>query len=340
MRARGLPASRAVNTTLRIVLLAAALLFGATAPASAELGEYSGCPTAGDAMFVEVSNAPCEDARAVATALTAVPAPAVEAAVRASGWTPLYVLAMDFQPAYDIIATRGTAAVRIRRPGDAPDIDGWMAGRELLFSRLALAGGATPPTDSTLCTSAFLIRLGSREGGLSAAHCAGVKGGATRRRNAALRRPPQPGIVLGGVRRNLARRARPIDALVLPVPSGPGRPAADVIRRLHSQPPWFVRGRARPLLGRRVCFSGITSGPDNCGRIVHRYPGTRGLSCTTITAREGDSGSPVYTEPSADGTVRAVGIANIVFGILQSMCFVPIERALGALHATLVTSAP
>jgi hypothetical protein len=333
--------ARAVIAKLRILLLAvSALLLGAAAPASAEFGEYSDCVTAGDAMFVEVSNAPCEDAQAVATALMAVPAAGVEAVLRASGWSPLYVLAMDFQPAYDIIATRGLAAVRIRRRGDAPDIDGWMAGRELIFSRLTLVGGATPPRDSTLCTSAFLIQLGTRQGGLSAAHCAGVRTGSTRRRNAALRRPPQPGIVLGSVRRNLARRARPIDALVLPVPSGPGRPAADVIRRLHSQPPWFVRGRARPLLGRRVCFSGITSGPDNCGKIVHQYPGARGLSCTTIVAREGDSGAPVYTEPSADGTVRAVGIANIVFGILQSMCFVPIERTLDALHATLVTSAP
>ena len=330
-----------MNPTFRIVLLAvAALLFGSAALASADFGEYSDCPTAGDAMFVAVSNAPCDDARAVATALTGVPAAGVETALRASGWIPLYVLAMDFQPAYDIVATRDTAAVRIRRPGDAPDIDGWMAGRELLFSRMALVGGATPPRDSTLCTSAFLIRLGTREGGLSAAHCAGVRTGATRRRNAALRRPPQPGIVLGGVRRNLARRARPIDALVLPVPSGPGRPAADVIKRLHSQPPWFVRGSARPLLGRRVCFSGIASGPDNCGKIVHRFPGARGLSCTTITAREGDSGSPVYTEPRADGTVRAVGIANVVFGILQSMCFVPLEPTLDALHATLVKSAP
>jgi hypothetical protein len=329
-----------VKSKWRILLLAAALLCAAAAPANAEFGEYSQCPTAGDALFVEVSNATCGDAQAVAIALTAVPAAGVEAALRASGWTPLYVTPIDVQPAYDVVATRGTATVKLRRSGDAPDIDGWAAGRELLFSRLPLVGGAKPPDDSVLCTSSFLIRLGSSQGGLSAAHCGGVRRGATRRRNAALRRPPLPGIVLGGVRRNLARRARAIDALVLPVPSGPGRPAADVVQRLYSQPPWFVRGRARPLLGRRVCFSGITSGPDNCGKIIHGFPGTRGLACTTITAREGDSGSPVYTLPSADGTVRAVGIANIVYGILQSMCFVPVDRALAALHATLVTSAP
>ncbi len=148
------------------------------------------------------------------------------------------------------------------------------------------------------------------------------------------------GIVLGRVRRNLARRARPLDAMVLPVPSGANRPAAPVIDRFIWRPPWFVRGTASPRIGRRVCYSGITSGPDNCGEIVRSFPGTGGLPCTTITARSGDSGSPVYTEPSADGIVKAVGVANIVFGLLQSMCFVPIEPVLDALDASVVNAAP
>jgi hypothetical protein len=38
--------------------------------------------------------------------------------------------------------------------------------------------------------------------------------------------------------------------------------------------------------------------------------------------------------------VRAVGIANIVFGFLQSMCFVPLQPTLDALDATLVTAPP
>ena len=140
------------------------------------------------------------------------------------------------------------------------------------------------------------------------------------------------------MRRNLARRAKAIDAVVLPVPSGAGRPPAAVVERFVWRPPWFVRGAAKPLLGRRVCYAGITSGPDNCGTIVRAFPGVRRLSCTDITARQGDSGAPVYTQPAADGTVRAVGIANIVFGLVQLMCFVPIEPVLDALDARLVTS--
>jgi hypothetical protein len=326
-----------VKLAFRTSFLAFAVLLAGAANANAQLGEYDPCPAAGDARFVEVSRASCQDADAVALAITAAPAN-VEAAIVATGWTPLHVVQTTFEDSHDIVATRGLAALRIRRRGPAADLDGWMAGRELLFSRVTLIGGATPPKDSTLCTSAFLIRLGSRLGGLSAAHCAGTtKSKTTKRRNSALRRPPQPGIILGGVRRNLARRANPIDALVLPVPSGVGRPAANVIDRFIWRPPWFVRGIAKPRIGRRVCFSGITSGPDNCGEIVHRFPGTGRLSCTTITARSGDSGAPVYTEPAADGTVHAVGVANIVFGLLQSMCFVPIEQVLDALNATLVS---
>jgi hypothetical protein len=328
-----------VNAAIRTVLPALVALLVAAPAADAELGEYDACPTAGDAMFIEVSRASCADAQAVATALTAVPLAGTEAAILAAGWTPLHAATNELGDYYDIVATRGLQALRIRRRGPPADLDGWMAGRELLFSHSALVPGATPPKDSTLCTSAFLIRIGARLAGLTAAHCAGLtKQRTTKRQNVALRRAPQPGIVLGTVRRNLARHAPARDALVLPVPQGAGRPPAAVVERFVWRPPWFVRGTARPLPGRTVCFAGVTSGPDNCGEIVRPYPGTHGLSCTNITARSGDSGSPVYTEPAADGTVRAVGIANIVFGLLQSMCFVPLEPVLDALDATLVTA--
>jgi hypothetical protein len=313
------------------------LVVAATAHAQSA-GKYTSCERAGDATIVDVSSASCDEARAIATALTAVPSANVEAALVALGWTPLRAVATGFQNAYDVIATRGLATVLIRRPGDAPDLDGWMAGRELVFSRAQLVPGAPAPDGSAVCTSGFLIRLGTRAGGLTAGHCADItKKGATRRRNAALRRPPQPGILLGGVRRNLIRRARPIDAVVVPVPSGIGRPSAAVIERGLFSPPWFVRGSARPLLGRRVCYTGRTSGPDQCGKIVRSYPGTR-LPCTTIAAREGDSGGPVYTPPAPDGSVRAVGITTLVFGLFQSMCFTPLEPMLDALNATLVSA--
>jgi hypothetical protein len=328
-----------VNCAVRTILLAAASFVAAAAPAHAQAGRYTSCPKTGDALILDVSGATCPEAQAVATALNGVPAGNVEPALRALGWTTLRAAATGFQSSYDLLATRGLATLLIRRPGDVPDLDGWMAGRELVFSSGQLVPGAPAPKGSAVCTSAFLIRMGTHPGGLSAGHCADVtKRGTTRRRNAALRRPPQPGLVLGGVRRNLLRRARALDALVLPVPSGAGRPSAAVIDRGLFRPPLFVRGSARPLRGRRVCFTGRTSGVDQCGKIVRSYPGTR-LPCTTITAREGDSGGPVYTEPAADGTVRAVGITTLVFGLFQSMCFTPLEPVLDALNAELVTSA-
>jgi hypothetical protein len=328
-----------VNVTVRSILLALATVLVTAGSASAQIGTYTSCEGAGTATIVEISGATCDVARAVATATAAATPATIEQALQAAGWMPLQVEPAPGSDTYDVSAIRGLAAMRLRLPGAVPDLGGWTADRELLFSRRTLVGGAKPPSDSTVCTSAFLVKLGAHVGGLTAAHCSGLtKTGKTARRNTALRRPPQPGIVLGTVQRNLARRARPIDVMVLPVPSGPGRPSADVIDRFVYQPPWFVRGTARPLLGRRVCFSGRTSGPDNCGRIVHRFLGVGRLVCTDITAREGDSGSPVYTEPGAAGTVRAVGIANIVFGIFQSMCFEPIAPVLDALDAKLVSA--
>jgi hypothetical protein len=326
--------------SLRTIILSVAVVLAGAASAHAQAGEYTHCAKAGDAILLDVSVATCDEARAVATALVPVPPAGVEVALVAAGWTPLRAAATGFQHSYDLIATRGLASVLIRRPGDAPDLDGWMAGRELVFAREQLVPGAPAPKGAAVCTSAFLIRLGTHAGGLSAGHCADVtKKGASRRRNAALRRPPQPGIVLGSVQRNLYRRSRKLDALVLPVPSGAGRPSAAVVERGLFSPPWFVRGTARPLRGRRVCFTGRTSGADQCGTIVRSFPGTR-LPCTTITAREGDSGGPVYTEPAPDGTVRAVGVTTLVFGPLQSMCFTPIGPVLDALNAELVTAAP
>ncbi len=342
-----------MNLAIRSILFALATLLVVTGTASAQVGTYITCETTAGTGLVQVNGANCDDARAAATAATAATPATIEPALFAVGWTALRIYAPAGSTAYDVTAIRlcpasrqasgcGLATLRLRLPGAAPDIGGWTADRELLFSRRTLVGGATPPDDSTVCTSAFIVRLGNHLGGLTAAHCAGLTtAGKTARRNAAVRRPPQPGIVLGTVQRNLATRSKPIDVMVLPIPSGPKRPAADVIERRFDQPPWFVRGTARPLLGRRVCFSGQTSGPDQCGRIIRRFAGVsglRGLSCTNVTAREGDSGSPVYTEPGAAGTVRAVGVANIVVGLFQSMCFVPIAPVLDALDTTLVNA--
>jgi hypothetical protein len=143
-------------------------------------------------------------------------------------------------------------------------------------------------------------------------------------------------------------RSAPLDALLLPIPQGEGRSASPVVDRGVSRPPWAIDGSARPLAGRRVCFSGRTSGIDRCGsvrgsssRAFERLLARRNrlvVRCTTISARGGDSGGPVYTAPSADGTVRAVGIVTLVTGRRNQMCFTPIGPVLDRLGARLVVA--
>ena len=330
----------AMKGALKASLLTVAVALTAAAPASAQAGKYTPCEKTGDARIVDVSGATCDEARAVATALTGVPPEGVEAALRTAGWTPLRASATGYDDSYDLFAVRGRAALFIRRRGPAPDLDGWGAARELVFSRDQLVRGTRPPLGAAVCTSGFLIRLGDSLGGLSAGHCAGLtKKRKTLRRNSALRDTRDLSLVLGGVQRNLRRKRGGIDALVLPAPSGPGRTSSPVVDRGILGPPQFVVRSARARLNRQVCFSGRTTGIDQCGRIIRSFPGTGGLPCTTISAAPGDSGSPVYTAPTTDGTVRAVGIAVLVFGPLQSMCFEPIGPLLRALDARLVTAA-
>jgi hypothetical protein len=327
-----------------------ALALCATPARAQEAGSYTTCEPVAQASVVQVSGASCDEAHRLAAALVAAPAEAAPDVLKAAGWSPLRAQATDDGTEHDLVAIRGVGAVRVRRPGSGPDLDGWSAGRELLFARGELVGGRPVPRGAALCTSAFLVRLPRGNlGGLSAAHCGGTrKDGTVHRRNVALRRPPQPGIVLGRVRRNI-ERTKPLDALVLPIPSGPNRPISAVIDRGVTRPPWRVAGTAEATSGRRVCFSGRTSGADQCGEIVGN--GSRraerllsifaGLlvRCTTISAREGDSGGPVYTAPAGDGTVRAVGITTLVVGSRSRMCFTPIGPVLGTLNASIVTSA-
>ncbi len=335
---------RPAVTTLSALAAALAAALVAAAPASARVRPYTPCEKTGGAILVEVSGTTCDDARAVADALAGVPAERVETVLIAQGWTPLRASATGFDDSYELFALRGRAALWIRERGPAPDLDGWMAGRELLFSRDPLVGGAPPPSGTAVCTSSFLVRLRGHLAGLTSGHCAGLtRSRRTLRRHAALRTSTPVGLVLGGVRRNLWRkratsRSRRIDVLALPAPSGPRRTSAPVIDRGILGAPLFVVGTAQARLGREVCFAGRTSGTDLCGEIIQSYPGTGGLPCTTITADLGDSGSPVYTPPAADGTVRAVGIATLVFGPFQSMCFTPIGPVLDGLDAKLVTA--
>lgn len=319
------------------------------APAVASADAYKRCPVVPGATFVGAARTTCASVAQAATAAAATEPADAPAALRAAGWTPYRAL-QSGEGAFDLIALRGKAALRVRRPGDAPDLDGFAAGRELVFARPAIVGGAPIPNGAALCTSAFLVRLGGGElGGLSAAHCAGLRSdGTAQRHNAALRRAPEPGIVLGRVRR-MVQRGTTLDALLLPVPQGTTRPATAVVDRGIARPPWIVAGVARPTAGRRVCFTGRTSGPDRCGtlrgtsatrveRYLQRYARIT-VRCTTVPAAEGDSGGAVYTAPRADGTVYALGLTDLIIGNRASMCFTPIQPVLDRLGATVVTGA-
>jgi hypothetical protein len=329
--------------------LAVLAVAGAAAPAPAaavSAGEYELCDAALGTRVVQVARATCAEAAPAAIALGLASAGNEQAALTATGWTAVRA-ATAISGTNDVIALRGRAVLRVRRDGATPDLDGWAAGRELVFSRGRLQGGKPVPRDASLCTSAFLIRLRGRPAGLSAGHCAGLtRSNTAQRRNVALRRVPQPGIVLGRVLRLLNRTA-PLDALAVSVPSGTGRTRAAIVDREITRPPWIVAGVAKPTRGRAVCFTGRTSGVDRCGQIAGS--GARGIErlltlqtgvvvrCTTIDGIPGDSGGPVYTAARQDGTVRAIGIVSLGVGRSGRVCFTPIAPVLDRLGATLVT---
>lgn len=334
-----------------IVVAALALVVASAQAQSAPASYvYTPCAAVGEATVVEVVGATCPEAQAVAAQVVAQPAAGEASALVAAGWTPVRAAATDDGREHDVLATRGRSALRIHRPVAAPDLDGWEAGRQLIFARKPLVGGKPPPNDAVSCTSSWLVRLRNGSlGGLSAAHCGGLRKDHTvSRHNVALRRPPQAGLILGRVRRILTR-SRPLDALVVPVPTGGGRTPVPLVDRGVALPPWWVAGLGQATSGRQVCFSGQTSGIDQCGVIVSRraragealISGVAGVlvRCTTMRARPGDSGGPVYTAPAADGRVYAVGIVTLILVDNGQMCFTPLAPVLDGLAAQLVTSA-
>jgi hypothetical protein len=335
-----------------IPILGAALALAAAPAAQAQdtvsSYVYVPCAAVGDASVVEVIGASCGEAEALAAAIAAAPVAGERAVLLAGGWTPLRARSSDDRGSHDLVALRGAAALRIHRAGAAPDLDGWEAGRELILARKRLVGGKPVPKGAVLCTSSWLVRLpNGRLGGLTAAHCGGLRrDGTVQRHYAGLRRPPQPGIILGRVKRILTR-SRPLDALLLPVPSGAARSRQPVVNRGVTRPPWRVAGVGQPTAGRDVCFTGRTSGVDQCGAIqgagvrraellVSVFAGVV-VRCTTMRAQPGDSGGPVYTAPRADGTVYAIGITTLIVGDSAAMCFTPIAPVLRGLGARLVT---
>lgn len=335
-----------------LVVLAAVLLGGAGVPAAASAGatSYSRCDAVPGAGYVGVARVGCAAVQEVATAAAAARPDDEEGVLAGFGWTAMRAAPIDGRRArtHELIAVRGRAALRLRRDGVAPSLDGWAAGRELVFARGTIVGGRPVPKGAAFCTSAFLVRRpGGALAGLSAAHCGGLRSdGQLQRANVALRRPPQAGIVLGRVLRVLTRK-QPLDALVVPVTRRAHRTATAVVNRGVRRPPLPVVGPARPTAGRRVCFAGRTSGSDQCGRIrgvssrgVERLFLLQGLivRCTTIRARQGDSGGPVYTAPDKNGAVRAVGIVTLIAGPRAQMCFTPLDLVLDRAQLRIVTA--
>jgi hypothetical protein len=326
-------------------LLAAVIGVAAPSAAGADPGEYASCPAPAGVEFALVARVGCAGVASVIAAVAAQPAADTGAALDAAGWSPVRAQ-QTTAGAFDVVAVRRRAVLRLRRQGPAPDLDGWAAGRELLFAPTRLVGGRPIPHGSALCTSAFLMQWHGTLSGLTAGHCGGLRrDGSVVRPYAALRRRPQPGIPLGRVRAVVTRHA-PFDALALSVPTGPTRSALPLVDRGISKPPWIVGGFARPLSGRRVCFTGRTSGADRCGRIVGRAALSTQLGallqlgvlviCTDIAAKEGDSGGPVYTPGRRDGTVNAVGLVTLIAGASRRMCLTPLTPVLNRLSAALV----
>ncbi len=327
-------------------LVAATSVLASAPPALAGSSTYTRCADVPGTVLVDAARIDCPEVERVAARVAATPPDGVPTLLQAEGWKATRVARVSGSQ-YDTVAVRGADAMRIRLNGRAPSLDGWAAGRELIFSRRTIVGGRPIPRDAAFCTSAFLVRLRSGSlGGLSAAHCGGLRSDRTvQRRNSALRRPPQPGIVLGRVQRILSRSA-PLDALLLPIPQGDHRSFAGIVDRGVSRPPWAVAGTGKLLSGRKICFSGRTSGVDNCGQL--RGSSARSLErslsrefkvnvrCSTITARPGDSGGPVYTRPGESGKVSAIGIVTLVYGPLQRMCFTPVAPVLSKLRASVV----
>ncbi|MDQ3631367.1 MAG: hypothetical protein M3417_08915, partial [Actinomycetota bacterium] len=167
----------ALRRPFRATGLAVLLAAGVAPTASAD--EYTRCPAVPGASLVDAARVSCADVAGVAAAVSAAPPAEAVNVMTAQGWTPYRALPTD-EGEFDLVALRGTAALRLRRAGEAPDLDGFAAGRELIFARPAIVGGAPIPDGASVCTSAFLVRLqrGSL-GGLSAAHCAGSRSDGT-----------------------------------------------------------------------------------------------------------------------------------------------------------------
>ena len=179
------------------------------------------------------------------------------------------------------------------------------------------------------CTAAFAVQDPvAGVSGLSAGHC-----GAPAPQNTGLpvQRAYLPNVRLrlGAVLRGAEERG--FDALEYSIDSRWG--VAQQIER-GDLPPLTVFGVAEDVTigrGTRVCFAGRSTGAQTCGRVKGFKDGLRCVGVKTVL---GDSGGPVYYDPGAGLTTRAVGIVAISLDAKDQMCFTPINRVLARFGVT------
>ena len=275
--------------------------------------------------------------------------PTARPLLRTAGWAPLRAAANDDPNVHDIVATRGHAALRIRRPGAAPDLDGWAAGRELLFARplarrrpAAAAGSGRlhvglpdQPAWSSGRAQRRALRWSAqgRHDAPAQRRAAPAAAAGDRARRRAAQRPAH----------EAARRARRAGAVGSDATGGRGhRSRRRRVRRGSSSAPHVRRpGAASASAGARAAStSAASSSTAPPPAPTASRAGARARTCSAPRSRRAaaTAAGPSTPRPRADGTVRAVGITTLVFGLFQTMCFTPLSPVLDALNAQLVTA--
>jgi hypothetical protein len=271
-------------------------------------------------------------------------------ALEQAGWRMVRLdhLRIDGVDLHQLWAAKGKRRVIYVRRGRDAIVDQfgeqrpYRPGQNLGFYRSPGVAG-----QSWTCTGGYVLRqrVGGQLVGLTAGHCSNYPfydGGAwqtedAERQDIFLGQPRHQ--VLGAVISNTEPSESGPDALVFALDRVPL--AAQQIEQ-GSLTPLRVTGwvpTRRQRNGMRVCFTGRTSGLEECGRIYDRlFEGTRRLVCAHVKTDSGDSGGPVYTRPR-DGAARAVGIvkASRRFFGRGDLCYTPIETVLEVFGATLPT---
>jgi hypothetical protein len=248
---------------------------------------------------------------------------------------------VDGRPASDL-----ATAVRIER---TPAIEILPAGPAAPRAPVNVSRNSFPPYESGLrtiiavgsrhnvCTTGLLFRNGLGYFGSTAGHCGRVR----------------DGVVIGSrvadiIRTNGFQGHRWVmaDAALVSMSAR----GWSVSRKIHSAGPHrFAVARYRNsqiAVGLGLCFEGLTSGSNNCGRVVRANQwiccdaGGRSFyySCLSYPSRPGDSGGPVYRPVTRDRAAAAGMVsASVTIGGRASTCFTTVESIEYILRSRMVT---